>query len=121
MVSANLVVPVVLWGPNAPTHCIASCVYLLSDQQKSNPNSGIIITGCYDGQIILWTLESGNGSCSNMKMTPRFLLVGHSAPVLCLTRASILPENNFLVSVLYSVEQCSPMIRVVLGEFFRKW
>lgn len=90
MVSANLVVPVVLWGPNAPTHCVSSV--FLSDIN----NLTFIITGCYDGQIILWTVD-GRGN-SNMKMTPRLLLVGHSAPVLCLSRASILSENNFIVS-----------------------
>lgn len=100
MVSANLVVPVVLWGPNAPTHCVSSV--FLSDHN----NLTTIITGCYDGQIILWTVQAGNGS-SNMKMTPRFLLVGHSAPVLCLSRASILPENNFIVSSSENGEMCT--------------
>lgn len=46
MVSTNLVVPVVLWGPTAPTHCVSS-VYLSKDQKT-------LATGCYDGQICLW-------------------------------------------------------------------
>ncbi len=45
----NLVVPVVLWGKNPPTHCI-SCIYL-SDDQKT------LVSGCYDGQICLWRVE----------------------------------------------------------------
>lgn len=31
-------------------------------------------------------------------MTPRCILVGHTAPVLCLAHASILSENTFFVS-----------------------
>lgn len=46
MPGTNLVVPVVLWGKNAPTHCI-SCIYLSTDQKT-------LVTGCYDGQICLW-------------------------------------------------------------------
>ncbi|KAH8244751.1 hypothetical protein KR038_007637 [Drosophila bunnanda] len=94
MVSNNLVVPVVLWGPTAPTHCISSV--FLSDDQLT------LVTGCYDGQICLWQVEP-----STLKMSPRCLLVGHSAPVLCLVRASLLPENNFLVSSSENGEMCT--------------
>jgi hypothetical protein len=45
----NLVVPVVLWGKTAPTHCI-SCVFLSRDQRT-------LVTGCYDGQICLWQVD----------------------------------------------------------------
>lgn len=31
-------------------------------------------------------------------MTPRYLLVGHTASVLCLAHASIVPDNSFFVS-----------------------
>lgn len=31
-------------------------------------------------------------------MTPRCLLVGHTAPVLCLAHASIVADNAFFVS-----------------------
>lgn len=40
-------------------------------------------------------------------MTPRCLLVGHSAPVLCLATASILQDNNFLVSSSENGEMCT--------------
>lgn len=46
MLGSNLVVPVVLWGPNTLTHCISS-IYL-SDDKRS------IVTGCYDGQMCIW-------------------------------------------------------------------
>lgn len=48
MTSSGLVVPVVLWGTNAPTHCISS-ILVTSDQKT-------VITGCHDGQICLWDL-----------------------------------------------------------------
>jgi hypothetical protein len=43
---SNLVVPVVLWGRNPPTHCISA---ILMTQDEKN-----IITGCNDGQIVVW-------------------------------------------------------------------
>lgn len=42
-----------------------------------------------------------------LKMTPRCLLVGHTAPVLCLSRASIIQDNNFLVSASENGEMCT--------------
>ena len=32
MAGSNLVVPVVMWGRTAPSHCV-SCVYLMRDQR----------------------------------------------------------------------------------------
>lgn len=45
----SLVVPIVLWGRTPLTHCI-SCVYLSPDQRT-------LVTGCYDGQICLWSVS----------------------------------------------------------------
>ncbi|XP_059484205.1 WD repeat-containing protein 7 isoform X1 [Neocloeon triangulifer] len=94
MPASGLIVPVVLWGKEAPTHCI-SCVYLSKDQRT-------LITGAYDGQICLWQVEP-----DTLKMTPRCLLVGHSAPILCLSKASISAENNFIVSSSESGEMAT--------------
>lgn len=112
MLANNLVVPVVLWGPNTPTHCVSS-VFLSRDQKT-------LATGCYDGQICLWQMDP-----DSFQMTPRCLLrkncskslfidlticsllVGHTAPVLCLSRASIIQDNNFLVSSSESGEMCT--------------
>ncbi|XP_049847123.1 WD repeat-containing protein 7 isoform X2 [Schistocerca gregaria] len=89
----NLVVPVVLWGKHPPTHCI-SCVMLSRDQKT-------LITGCYDGQICLWQMNP-----DTLKMFPRCLLVGHTAPVLCLAKASVVLDNNYIVSSSESGEMC---------------
>ncbi|KOX70671.1 WD repeat-containing protein 7 [Melipona quadrifasciata] len=83
----SLVVPIVLWGRIAPTHCI-SCIYLSRDQKT-------LVTGCYDGQICLW------------QMSPRCLLVGHTAPIMCLSRASVIMEQNYIVSSSESGEMCT--------------
>lgn len=94
MPGTNLVVPVVLWGHNAPTHCVSS-VFLSRDQKT-------LVTGCYDGQICVWQMDP-----ESLKMTPRCLLVGHSAPVLCISRASIIQDNNFIVSSSEAGEMCT--------------
>lgn len=41
------------------------------------------------------------------QMTPRCLLVGHTAPVLCLSRASLATEQNYIVSSSESGEMCT--------------
>ncbi|XP_045532063.1 WD repeat-containing protein 7-like isoform X2 [Pieris brassicae] len=94
MPGTNLIVPVVLWGKHAPTHCISS-VYLSRDQKT-------LVTGCYDGQICIWQVNP-----DSLKMTPRCLLVGHTAPVTCLSRASIIQDNNFIVSSSEAGEMCT--------------
>ncbi|KPI96609.1 WD repeat-containing protein 7 [Papilio xuthus] len=40
-------------------------------------------------------------------MTPRCLLVGHTAPVTCLSRASIIQDNNYIVSSSEAGEMCT--------------
>ncbi|CAB0036498.1 unnamed protein product [Trichogramma brassicae] len=90
----GLVIPIVLWGRIAPTHCI-SCIYLSRDQKT-------LVTGCYDGQICLWAMDP-----ETLKMTPRCLLVGHTAPVMCLSRASVIMEQNFIVSSSENGEMCT--------------
>ncbi|XP_076268921.1 WD repeat-containing protein Rbcn-3B isoform X2 [Rhynchophorus ferrugineus] len=94
MPGTSLVVPVVLWGKYAPTHCI-SCIYLSNDQKT-------LATGCYDGQICLWQVDP-----DTLDMTPRCLLVGHTAPILCISKASIMPDNNYIVSSSEAGEMCT--------------
>ncbi|XP_013136579.1 PREDICTED: WD repeat-containing protein 7 [Papilio polytes] len=94
MPGTNLIVPVVLWGKNAPSHCVSS-VYLSRDQKT-------LVTGCYDGQICIWQVNP-----DTLQMTPRCLLVGHTAPVTCLSRASIIQDNNYIVSSSEAGEMCT--------------
>jgi WD40 repeat protein len=72
----SLVVPIVLWGRIAPTHCI-SCIYLSRDQKT-------LVTGCYDGQICLWQVD------------PESLKV-----IFILTCIIVLLLSNLILAVLY--------------------
>lgn len=42
-----------------------------------------------------------------LEMTPRCLLVGHTAPVLCISKASIMQDNNYIVSSSEAGEMCT--------------
>lgn len=42
-----------------------------------------------------------------LQMTPRCLLVGHTAPILCIAKASIVQDNNYIVSSSEAGEMCS--------------
>ncbi|XP_072038348.1 WD repeat-containing protein 7-like isoform X2 [Amphiura filiformis] len=92
MTSSGLVVPVVLWGSTAPTHCI-SAVLVTSDQRT-------IITGCHDGQIVLWDLNE------SMQVVPRNMLLGHSAAISCLARANESWETASFISAAENGELC---------------
>ncbi len=46
MTASNLVVPLVVWGKKAPTHCVSSLLMTVDEQH--------LITGCNDGQICVW-------------------------------------------------------------------
>uniref|UniRef100_A0A2K6JZZ1 WD repeat domain 7 n=1 Tax=Rhinopithecus bieti TaxID=61621 RepID=A0A2K6JZZ1_RHIBE len=60
MAGNSLVLPIVLWGRKAPTHCISAV--LLTD------DGATIVTGCHDGQICLWDLSV------ELEINPRALL-----------------------------------------------
>jgi len=47
---SSLVVPMVMWGPRAPTHCI-SAIYLLRDQRT-------LVSGAADGQVRSCIIEN---------------------------------------------------------------
>lgn len=42
-----------------------------------------------------------------MQMNPRCLLVGHTAPITCLSRASVIMEQSFIVSSSECGEMCT--------------
>ncbi|TSK72167.1 WD repeat-containing protein 7 [Bagarius yarrelli] len=88
----SLVLPIVLWGRHAPTHCISSL--LLMDDLAT------IISGCHDGQICIWDLTS------ELEINPRALLFGHSSSVTCLSKASASSDKQYMVSASESGEMC---------------
>lgn len=48
--SSSLVVPIVLWGKDAPTHSITAMAIA--------PDLNSIVTGCQDAQIIIWDIRT---------------------------------------------------------------
>ncbi|XP_042906902.1 WD repeat-containing protein 7 isoform X2 [Parasteatoda tepidariorum] len=86
-ISNQLVVPIVLWGNKAPTHCV-SAIHLTHDQRT-------LVTGCNDGRICVWDVSTSD---KGLQITPRCLLFGHSAAVLCLTHGSLSSDSTLLVS-----------------------
>ncbi|KAM7166227.1 WD repeat-containing protein 7 isoform 2-T4 [Macrochelys suwanniensis] len=92
MAGNSLVLPIVLWGRKAPTHCI-SAILLMDDVS-------MIVTGCHDGQISLWDLSL------NLEINPRALLFGHTASITCLSKASASSEKQYIVSASESGEMC---------------
>lgn len=92
MAGNSLVLPIVLWGRKAPTHCVSAT--LLMDDVS------MIVTGCHDGQICLWDLSP------DLEINPRALLFGHTASVTCLSKASASSEKQYIVSASESGEMC---------------
>ncbi|XP_063815788.1 WD repeat-containing protein 7 isoform X2 [Pseudophryne corroboree] len=92
MTGNSLVLPIVLWGRKAPTHCI-STVLVMDDLAT-------VITGCHDGQICLWDLSA------ELQINPRALLFGHTASITCLSKACASSDRQYIVSASESGEMC---------------
>ncbi|XP_028273427.1 WD repeat-containing protein 7 isoform X1 [Parambassis ranga] len=88
----SLVLPIVLWGRTAPTHCISSLLVM--------DDFSTIITGCHDGQICLWDMTP------ELKICPRAMLFGHTASITCLSKASACSDKQYIVSASESGEMC---------------
>lgn len=84
--------PIVLWGRRAPTHCISAV--LLTD------DGATVVTGCHDGQICLWDLSV------ELDVNPRALLFGHTASITCLSKACASSDKQYIVSASESGEMC---------------
>ncbi|KAB0400906.1 hypothetical protein E2I00_013115, partial [Balaenoptera physalus] len=83
---------VALWGRKAPPHSITA-IMITDDQQ-------MIVTGGQEGQLCLWNLSS------ELKISAKELLFGHSASVTCLARARDFSKQPFIVSAAENGEMC---------------
>ncbi|XP_010023262.1 PREDICTED: WD repeat-containing protein 7-like, partial [Nestor notabilis] len=92
MAGNSLVLPIVLWGRRAPTHCV-STLLLLEDVP-------MVVSGCHDGQICLWDLAW------DLQLNPRALLFGHTGSITCLAKASASSDKQHVVSASESGEMC---------------
>ena len=107
--ASSLVVPMLMWGKRPPTHCI-TVLYLLRDQRT-------LVTGGGDGQVLLWEVDvdrgGGGGGAAQAEsedanhqprrpppwtVTPRHMLVGHTAPVRCVAKASAGQDCHHIVT-----------------------
>ncbi|XP_041377022.1 WD repeat-containing protein 7-like isoform X4 [Gigantopelta aegis] len=89
---SSLVVPMVLWGRHAPTHCI-SAILMTADMKN-------IVTGCNDGQICIWDITD------NWQLFPRSMLFGHTTAITCLAPGSEEPDEQYVVSASENGEMC---------------
>ncbi|XP_041048865.1 WD repeat-containing protein 7 isoform X2 [Carcharodon carcharias] len=92
MAANSLVLPIVLWGPKAPTHCISALLVM--------DDLATIVTGCHDGQICLWDLTP------KLEIIPRALLFGHTSSITCLSKANASSDKQYVVSASESGEMC---------------
>ena len=56
VVGSDIVVPMVLWGKHAPTHCI-SAILMTSDMKN-------IVTASNDAQLCVWNLTANFEVCT---------------------------------------------------------
>lgn len=84
--SERLVLPVALWASKAPKHRI-SCVHLMHNGKN-------LITGSKDGQICIWDVEQE----PLLSITPRTMVYGHRAAVLCLADGDFVDQNTLVSS-----------------------
>ncbi|XP_025115150.1 WD repeat-containing protein 7-like isoform X3 [Pomacea canaliculata] len=89
---SSMVIPMVLWGTRAPTHCISAILM--------TPDTKNVITGCNDGQICIWDVAD------EWQIWPRSLLFGHTAAISCLAVGSSDPEHPYIVSSSENGEMC---------------
>ena len=101
--NSSLLVPMVMWGPHAPTHCI-STIYLMRDQKT-------LVTGASDGQVILWEVSSSGPA--DWSLTPRHLLIGHTAPVKCIAKATAGSEAHHVITSSENGEMFSDLVKQI--------
>uniref|UniRef100_A0AAZ3S034 Uncharacterized protein n=1 Tax=Oncorhynchus tshawytscha TaxID=74940 RepID=A0AAZ3S034_ONCTS len=79
----SLVLPIVLWGRTAPTHCVSSLLVM--------DNLTTIVAGCHDRHICIWDMSS------DLEISPRAMFC-HNAFITCLSKASPGSEKQYIVS-----------------------
>ena len=71
---SSIVVPMVLWGRHAPTHCISAILM--------TPDMKHVVTGCNDGQICIWDVAD-NWQVSHHLCFPSPLMYTHVSVSVC--------------------------------------
>lgn len=79
--AVGLIVPVVLWGGQAPSNRIAHIATFCNGQ--------IIVTGTLDGQIVQWSVDE-----TLNWIQPQLMLLAHSSPITCISPTSRHPSST---------------------------
>ena len=90
--SLSLLVPVAAW-PSPPRHDVTALC-------PTRHARSALATGCSTGQLCLWSVDesSHEESKSSLRMTPRAVLLGHSAPVIWIA-SCLFERSEALVSL----------------------
>ncbi|CAG7815558.1 unnamed protein product [Allacma fusca] len=97
--SAGLVLPIILWGKDAPTHAINTIA--------TSPDLSCIVTGCQDGHICIWDVTKGQGTGNEFEINPRCFLIGHSGAILALAYVKFTSSSlDLIVSSSENGELC---------------
>nr|XP_005996242.1 PREDICTED: WD repeat-containing protein 72 [Latimeria chalumnae] len=81
-----------VWGRRSPSHTITA-IMVTDDQQT-------IVTGSQEGQLCLWNFSS------ELKMSPRAFLFGHTSPITCLGKSKDFEKQPYVVSAAEDGEMC---------------
>ncbi|KAL8197041.1 UNVERIFIED_CONTAM: hypothetical protein K2H54_007475 [Gekko kuhli] len=73
-----------LWGKQAPAHSITAI--LITEDQRT------VVTGSQEGPLCLWGLSP------ELKISPKQILLGHTASVTCLAKARDFEKQPYVVS-----------------------
>lgn len=84
--SERLVLPFAFWGSKPPTHKI-TCLNIMHNERN-------LITGSQDGQVCIWDIEHD----PVLSITPRCMIFGHTASVLCIADGDFVANNTFVSS-----------------------
>ena len=95
--ASSLVVPLVIWGRDAPTHCISSILVTYDHRH--------IVSGCNDGQLCVWDISNTD----NWQVISNFT-VSHLLILLVSSSAISNDENGCRHLCLF--------IRIFINNFF---
>lgn len=66
---SSLVIPMVVWGRKAPTHCISSILM--------TPSQNHIVTGCNDGSLCVWDVTDTDNWQVSQSTTSAVMYYSH--------------------------------------------
>ena len=103
---SSIVVPMVLWGRHAPTHCISAILM--------TPDMKHVVTGCNDGQICIWDVADNWQVSHHLSLSsPPHVHTLHVQPSLSLSGIRKAQAKKVFVFCFLWVVHCQLMYRNV--------